>query len=191
MILQTQGMRFRILCRLAIQFSKTELHPSKRDFALVSSLARRGVPKTTGCVKEGRRIYQRRPVSSREFRAQCSDSLVTEGVDFYIGSPFPVKSAARPRCSPCCGAKGAASTPSPGFPSSPAKPASLRPVGASSSPHPRVPSRRRFQEIRCLLPGSSRGGARLLASPPGPVKRRFPGSFYRLLPDSSWQGRDF
>jgi hypothetical protein len=76
--------------RLAIQFSKTELTPSPRGTSLESSLERRGVAKTTGCVKEGG-FYHRRPGSvKRKFRVIHSKRLSTRGRPYLPRSPSPV-----------------------------------------------------------------------------------------------------
>jgi len=75
---------------LAIQFSKTEHRPSSREASLEPSPERRGVARTTVCVKEGG-FYHRRPESvKRKFRAFCSKRLSTRGRPYLLRSLSPV-----------------------------------------------------------------------------------------------------
>jgi hypothetical protein len=103
--------------RLAIQFSKTEPRPSIREAALESSLDRRGVAKTT-VLRQGGRPFTRPTLCRQEkVSSRCSKRLLTRGNRLLHRLPVPVKPACRFSYRRS-GARGAASNPSLGLPSS-------------------------------------------------------------------------
>ena len=154
--LQTQGMRFRILCRLAIQFSKTERYPSIRDAALEPSLVR---------VAESRRLRLRQggaaylPAPSRVVKRVSSARLDASrggGSRFLhrLASPRQARCLASLR--PCCGGEGRCFYPFAGAPSTSAS-CVLAVVRWGRFLAPTTGSRqvRSSRNFRCLLPGFS------------------------------------
>jgi hypothetical protein len=89
------------LHRLAIQFSKTELHPSKRVDDLGSSPYHRGVAKTPVLVQEGA-AYLHQPLRTvkRKVREKSRASSRPEEPDYYIRPSTPSSSPALLPASP-------------------------------------------------------------------------------------------
>jgi len=114
--LKERGTAF--LRRLAIQFSKTELHPSIRESALEPSLDRRGVARTT-VLRQGGRLLPLRPEYRQEESSKPSSRTTSrhEGVDIYINPLRPSSHPGDTFSSPFR-PRGAASTPLTGTPSS-------------------------------------------------------------------------
>jgi hypothetical protein len=161
---------------LLFSFQRPSLTPRTEPTALEPSLEHRGVAKTTVLLQGGRRIYQRRPASSRgKLETEFRTTSVTEGTDFYIGPPHP-SSLAATSSSPLRPG-GAASNPPRAPPSSPREPSTscpLRPFRRQGAFSTRVPPRRQVipRRFSFLRPGELVGEGASCTRHPGSCQAR-------------------